>query len=49
MSNKAWLLKNSFSSEVSNLFKCYVLVQNFDRKPAVSLKTLKIGFFNTLL
>ena len=38
-----------FLREVSKLFKCYVLVKNFDRKPAISLKTLKIGFFNTLL
>ena len=25
--------------EVSKLFKCYVLVKNVDRKPAISLKT----------
>ena len=49
MSNNAWLLKHSFLREVSKLFKCYVLVKNFDRKPAISLKTLKIGYFNKLL
>ncbi len=37
MSNKAWPLK-IFFREVSKLFKCYVLVKNFDRKPAISLK-----------
>ena len=43
MSNKIFL------GEVSKWFKCYILVKNFDQKPAISLKTLKIGFFNTLL
>ena len=38
-----------FLREVSKLFKSYVLAKNFDQKPAISLKTLKIGFFNTLL
>ena len=38
-----------FLREVSKLFKCYVLFQNFDRKPAMSLKTLEIGLFNKLL
>ena len=33
-----------FLRKVSKLFKCYVLVKNFDRTPAISLKTLKIGF-----
>ena len=28
-----------FSREVSKSFKCYVLVKNFDRNPAISLKT----------
>ena len=49
MSNKAWPLNNFVLREVSKLFKCYVLVKNFDRKPAISLKTLKIGFFNRLI
>ena len=44
MSNKAWPLHNFFLREVSKLFKCYVLVKNFDQKPAILLKTLKIGF-----
>ena len=44
MSTKAWPLKNFFFFE-----KCYFLVENFDRKPAISLKTLEIGFFKTLL
>ena len=39
MSNKAWPLKNYFLRIVSKFFKCYVLVKNFDRKPAISLKT----------
>ena len=42
-------LRIFFAREVSKLFKSYVLVKNFDRKPAISLKTLIIGFFNTLL
>ena len=33
MSNKAWMLKNFCLREVSKLFKFYVLVKNFDRKP----------------
>ena len=49
MSNKAWPLQNLFLREVSKFFKCYVLVKSFDRKPVLSLKTPKIGFFNTLL
>ena len=49
LSNKTWPLKNLVLREVFKLFKCYVLFKNFDRKPAISLKTLKIGFFNTLL
>ena len=49
MSIKAWPLNNFVLREVSKLFKCYVLVKNFDRKPAISLKTLKIGFFNRLI
>ena len=49
MSNKTWPLKNLFLREVSKFFKCYVLVKSFARKPVLSLKTLKIGFFNTLL
>ena len=44
----AWPLENVFLREVSKLFKCYVLVKKFGRKPTVSLQTLKIGFFNTL-
>ena len=47
MSNKAWPLKNFFR-EVCKLFKCYVLGKKFDRKPSISLKTLKIGCFNTI-
>ena len=31
------------------LFQRYVLVRNFDQKPAISLKTLEIGFFNRIL
>ena len=45
-----WLGRLRISFEkVSKLFKCYVSVKNFDRKPAFSLKMIKIGFFNTLL
>ena len=47
MLNKAWTFNKFFIREVSKLFKCYV--KNFDRKSAISLKTLKIEFFNTLL
>ena len=44
MLKKAWPLKNFFLREVSELFKCYAFVKNFDRKPAISLKTLEIEF-----
>ena len=43
MPNKAWPLRN-FLKEVSKWFKCYVYVKNFDQKPGISSKTLKIGF-----
>ena len=36
-------------NESLSCLKCYVLVKNFDRKSAILLKTLKKGFFNTLL
>ena len=45
MSNMAWPHKIFFLREVSKLFKFSVLVKNFDRKPAISLKTLKIRIF----
>ena len=48
MANKAWPLKIFFERSLCKLFKCYVYVKNFDRKPGISLKTLKIGFFNML-
>ena len=41
----AWPLKNLFFKGVSQMFKCHVLVENFDRNPAMSWKTLKLGFF----
>ena len=47
--NMAWPLNNLFLKGVSQMFKCHVLVENFDRNPAMSWKTLKLGFFNTLL
>ena len=43
MSSKTWPFKNFFGRSLYKLFQCYV--KNFDRKPAISLKTLKIGFF----
>ena len=46
-SNKVWPLPNYFLRKVSLRCKCYVYVKNFDQKPAISLNTLKIGFFNT--
>ena len=40
-------LKFFFDREVSQWFQCYVLVKNFIRNPAISLKTLKTRFFNS--
>ena len=48
MSNKAWPLEKFFwvnSPSCLNVMS----VKNFDRKPAISLKTLKIRVFNTLV
>ena len=42
-------LKFFFDREVSQWFQCYVLVKNFIRNPAISLKTLKTRFFNSNL
>ena len=49
MSNKSCPFKIFLSREVFKLSNCYVLVKNVDWKSAIPLKTLKMGFLNTLL